>query len=59
MTASKAQPIIVLALVALLLYWVVEDPLGAAAMIREVFGWLANALSLVAERVVQFLGALT
>ena len=59
MSATKAQPIVLLALVALLLYWVVEDPIGAAAMIREVFSWILGALQLLAERVVQFLGALT
>jgi hypothetical protein len=59
MTATKAHPLIVIALVALLLYWVVEDPVGAAAMIHGVFTWILEALQLVAQRVVQFLGALT
>lgn len=59
MTASKAQPVAVLGAVALLLYWVVQDPVGAAAMIRGVFDWLLEFLQLVAERVVQFLSALT
>ena len=44
---------------ALFLYWVVQDPVGAAAMIREVFDWSLGFLQLVAERVVQFLSALT
>lgn len=59
MTATKAPPIVVLAIVALFLYWVVQDPVGAAAMIREVFDWSLGFLQLVAERVVQFLSALT
>ena len=59
MTATKAPPIVVLALVALFLYWVVQDPIGAAAMIREVFDWTLGFLQLLAERVVQFLSALT
>jgi hypothetical protein len=59
MSAVKAPPLLVLAVVALLLYWVVQDPVGAAAMIREVFDWTLGFLKLVAERVVQFLSALT
>lgn len=59
MTAVKAPPLLVLAVVALLLYWVVQDPVGAASMIRQVFDWTLGALQLVAERIVQFLSALT
>jgi cell shape-determining protein MreC len=59
MSATKAPPLFVLAIVALFLYWVVQDPVGAAAMIREVFEWSLGFLQLVAERVVQFLSALT
>jgi hypothetical protein len=59
MSATKAPPLLVLAIVALFLYWVVQDPIGAAAMIREVFDWTLNFLQLMAERIVQFLGALT
>jgi hypothetical protein len=59
MSSVKAPPILVLAIVALFLYWVVQDPVGAAAMIREVFDWTLGFLQLVAERVVQFLSALT
>ena len=59
MSATKAHPIAVIAIVALLLYWVVQDPIGAAAMIREVFDWTLGFLQLVAERIVQFLSALT
>jgi hypothetical protein len=59
MSATKAPPLLVLALVALFLYWVVQDPVGAAAMIREVFDWSLGFLQLLAERVVQFLSALT
>lgn len=59
MTATKAQPLVVIAIVALFLYWVVQDPIGAAAMIHEVFTWILGFLQLIAERVVQFLSALT
>ena len=59
MTSVKAPPIVVLAIIALVLYWVVQDPVGAAAMIREVFYWILGFLQLLAERVVQFLSALT
>lgn len=59
MTSVKAPPIVVIAVVALFLYWVVQDPVGAAAMIRDVFDWTLGFLQLVAERIVQFLSALT
>jgi len=59
MSAVKAPPLLVLAIVALFLYWVVQDPVGAAAMIREIFDWALGFLQLMAERVVQFLSALT
>jgi cell shape-determining protein MreC len=59
MSAVKAPPIVVIAIIALLLYWVVQDPIGAAAMIRDVFDWVLGFLQLLAERVVQFLSALT
>ena len=59
MSATKAPPVVVLAIVALFLYWVVQDPVGAAAMIREIFDWTLGFLQLLAERVVQFLSALT
>lgn len=59
MTALKAPPLIVLALVALVLYWVVQDPVGAAAMIRSIFERALAFLQLIAERFVQFLSALT
>ena len=59
MTSVKAPPLLVLGIIALFLYWVVQDPIGAAAMIRQVFDGLMTFLSLLAERVVEFLGALT
>ena len=59
MSATKAPPLLVFAIVALFLYWVVQDPVGAASMIREVFYWTLGFLQLIAERVVQFLSALT
>ena len=59
MSATKSQSLVIFALVALFLYWVVQDPVGAADMIHSVFGWIGNFLRLVAERIVQFLSALT
>lgn len=59
MAVTKSHPIIFFAIVALFLYWVVQDPVGAAAMIREIFYWVLGFLQLLAERVVQFLSALT
>lgn len=59
MTATKSQSLILIAIVALFLYWVVQDPVGAADMIRSIFEWILGALRLIAERVVQFLSALT
>lgn len=59
MSSVKAPPVLVLAIIALFLYWVVQDPVGAAAMIRGVFDWTLEFLQLLAERVVQFLSALT
>lgn len=59
MTAQKAQPLLLLAILALLLYWVVQDPIGAAEMIRGVFSWIVEMLQLIAQRIVQFLSALT
>lgn len=49
----------ILGIIALFLYWVVQDPVGAAAMIHGVFDWLLGFLQLMAERIVQFLSALT
>jgi hypothetical protein len=54
----KLQPLVALAVVALFLYWVVQDPVGAAAMIKQVVEWVVDLLQLVANRVVQFLSAL-
>ena len=59
MSSVKAPPVIVLGVIALFLYWVVQDPVGAAAMIRDVFDWLFGFLQMLAERIVQFLSALT
>ena len=59
MSAVKAPPLLVLAIVALFLYWIVQDPVGGAAMIHGVFEWLLAFVMLIAERVVQFLSALT
>ena len=59
MSSVKAPPVVVIGIVALFLYWVVQDPIGAAAMIREVLEWVLGFLQLLAERVVQFLSALT
>lgn len=59
MANVKAPPVLVIAVVALFLYWVVQDPVGAAAMIRSIFEWTLGFLQLMAERIVQFLSALT
>jgi hypothetical protein len=59
MSSVKAPPIVILGVIALFLYWVVQDPVGAAAMIRDVFEWTAGFLQMLAERIVQFLSALT
>ena len=59
MSATKSQSLVIFAIVALFLYWVVQDPVGAADMIHSVFAWVGNFLRLVAERIVQFLSALT
>jgi hypothetical protein len=59
MSATKSRPLILIALVALFLYWVVQDPIGAAKMIHDIADWIAGALQLMAERIVQFLSALT
>ena len=54
----KARPLLLVSIVALFLYWVVQDPMGAADMLRVVFDWSLAALQLIAERIVQFLNAL-
>ena len=54
----KLQPLVALAVVALFLYWVVQDPIGAAGMIKVVFTFALHLLQLVAARIVQFLNAL-
>lgn len=58
MTVARSHPLIALAIAALFVYWIVQDPFGAAAMLRQVFDIVVGFLALVAERVVQFLGAL-
>jgi hypothetical protein len=55
----KLQPIVAAVVVGLFLYWVVQDPLGAADAIRQVATWAATLVGLVAQRLVQFLNALT
>ncbi len=55
----KLQPVIAAILVGLFLYWVVQDPLGAANAIRQLTTWAASLVGLVAQRLVQFLNALT
>jgi len=54
----KLKPVLVAAVVGLFLYWVVQDPVGAAAMIHSVFSWSVDLLQLLAARIVQFLNAL-
>ena len=57
-TVMKLQPLVAVGLVALFLYWVVQDPVGAAAMLKQVIDWSVELLQLVANRIVQFLSAL-
>lgn len=54
----KLRPIAVIAIVALFLYWVVQDPIGAAQAIRHVSDATVGLLKVIATRIVQFLGAL-
>jgi hypothetical protein len=54
----KMKHLVAAGLIALFLYWLVQDPVGAAAMIRGVFDWTVDMLQLIAARVVQFLNAL-
>jgi hypothetical protein len=54
----KLPALIAAGVVALFLYWVVQDPVGAAEMIRVVWENALALLSLVAERLVEFLNAL-
>lgn len=59
MGVAKPQSLIVLGVIALFLYWVVQDPVGAASMIHTVASQIGSLLSLIADRIVQFLSALT
>ena len=54
----KLQHVLAAGIVALFLYWVVQDPVGAATMIKHVFEWLLDFLQLIASRIVAFLNAL-
>jgi hypothetical protein len=54
----KWRTVVLVGLIALFLYWVVQDPIGAAAMITAVFTWTMEMLQLLASRFVQFLNAL-
>jgi hypothetical protein len=55
----KLQPLVALGVVALFLYWVVQDPVGAASVIHQLFSWVIDMLQLIASRIVRFLGALS
>lgn len=54
----KPHPLVLVAVVGLFLYWVVQDPVGAAAMINGIFDATLSFLQLIANRIVQFLSAL-
>jgi hypothetical protein len=54
----KLQPLLLACVIGLFLYWVVQDPMGAADMLRVVFDWTMEMLQLIASRFVQFLNAL-
>jgi len=58
MGVAKPQSLIMFGVIALFLYWVVQDPVGAAAMIHTVTAQAGHLLALVANRIVQFLSAL-
>lgn len=55
----KSKPIVAAIVVGLFLYWVVQDPLGAANAIQQLTTWVASLVGLIAQRIVQFLNALT
>lgn len=55
----KLPPLVAVGLIALLLYWVVQDPIGAADVIHGVFDWALDMLQMIASRVVRFLAALS
>lgn len=54
----KVKPLVAAGIVALFLYWVVQDPVGVAAAIKATFEWVLEFLQLIASRIVQFLNAL-
>ncbi len=54
----KPHPLMLLGIVALFLYWVVQDPVGAASMLSTVFDAIVAFAQMVANRVVEFLNAL-
>jgi hypothetical protein len=54
----KPHPLLLLGILALFLYWVVQDPIGAAAMLDTVFDAIVHFAQMVANRVVEFLNAL-
>lgn len=54
----KPHPLLLLGVIALFLYWVVQDPVGAAAMLATVFDFIVHFGQMVANRIVEFLNAL-
>ena len=53
-----ARSWVIIGVVALLLYWIVQEPTGAADTIRLVIDWAGSMLALIATRLVEFMGAL-
>lgn len=54
----KMQPIAAVLGIGLFLYWVVQDPVGAASVIKHVVNGAGDLIELIANRVVRFLDAL-
>ena len=54
----NSKSLIPLAVVALLLYWIVQAPIGAADFIHSAWTWSIHLTQLIADRVVAFLDAL-
>lgn len=54
----RLRPLILAGVIALFLYWVVNDPVGAALVLQQLWEVALNLLQLVAARLVEFLNAL-
>jgi hypothetical protein len=54
----RPKTVVLAAVVVLFLYWVVQAPVSAATTIHSLFDWSIDLLTMVADRMVQFLDAL-